>query len=142
MRIAMPKSPRKIAGSIAWFAVCAGISALVLPGWAEAQAPAAAPAAAPAKTTTKAAAPAQRGAKPPAGAAAPAGKAEDPKVTVERGAGGRKVYRITEAMQIEGKIQKPEAFYVLQKSSINYDWQDLKQDFIPKIVESVAQAPF
>ena len=45
-------------------------------------------------------------------------------------------------LRIEGKIQKPEAFYVLQKSSINYDWQDLKQDFVPKILESVTQAPF
>ena len=57
-------------------------------------------------------------------------------------AGGKTVYRITEAIRIEGKIQKPEAFYVLQKSSINYDWQDLKQDFVPKIFESVTQAPF
>jgi hypothetical protein len=31
---------------------------------------------------------------------------------------------------------------VLQKSSINYDWQDLKQDFVPKIVDSVSRAPF
>lgn len=65
-----------------------------------------------------------------------------PKVKVERGAGGKKVYRITEEIRIEGKIQKPEAFYVLQKSSINYDWQQLKQDFIPKILDSVSRAPF
>ncbi|HEY0714346.1 MAG TPA: hypothetical protein VGF45_16810 [Polyangia bacterium] len=83
---------------------------------------------------------------PPAGqAAAPAGSGEQqqgPAVKVERGAGGKTVYRITEAIRIEGKIQKPEAFYVLQKSSINYDWQDLKQDFVPKIVDSVSRAPF
>jgi len=29
---------------------------------------------------------------------------------------------------IEGKIQKPEAFYVLQKSGINYDWNELRQE--------------
>ena len=46
------------------------------------------------------------------------------------------------SIRIEGKIQKPEAFYVLQKSSINYDWLDLKQDFIPKILDSVSRAPF
>jgi hypothetical protein len=79
----------------------------------------------------------------PAGAAAPAVEGQEgPKVKVERGAGGKTVYRITEAIRIEGKIQKPEAFYVLQKSSINYDWQDLKQDFVPKIVDSVSKAPF
>ena len=119
-----------------WFRIGAGILALVIPGMVWAQAPAEAPA-----RPAKAAKPAKPAAKPAAGAPA-GGTAEDPKVKVERGAGGRKVYRITEAMQIEGKIQKPEAFYVLQKSSINYDWQDLKQDFIPKIVESVSQAPF
>lgn len=76
-------------------------------------------------------------------AAAPEAAASDaPKVKVERGAGGRKVYRITDEIKIEGKIQKPEAFYVLQKSSINYEWTQLKQDFLPKILDSVAKAPF
>lgn len=73
-------------------------------------------------------------------AAAPAEDA--PKVKVERGKGGKKVYRIEEEIRIEGKIQKPEAFYVLQKSGINYDWQELKQDFLPRILDSVTKAPF
>jgi hypothetical protein len=64
------------------------------------------------------------------------------KVKVEKGAGGKKVYRITEEIRIEGKIQKPEAFFFYQKSSINYDWQELKKDFIPKILDSVSHAPF
>jgi hypothetical protein len=68
--------------------------------------------------------------------------AEAPKVKVERGTGGHKIYRITEEIRIEGKIQKPEAFFFYQKSSINYDWQELKQDFVPKILESVSKAPF
>jgi len=72
-------------------------------------------------------------------AAAPAAA---PKVKVEKGAGGKKVYRITEEIRIEGKIQKPEAFFFYQKSSINYDWQELKQDFLPKIMDSVSRAPF
>lgn len=67
---------------------------------------------------------------------------EAPKVKVERGAGGKKIYRITEDIRIEGKIQKPEAFFFYQKSSINYDWQELKQDFIPRILETVNRAPF
>jgi hypothetical protein len=76
--------------------------------------------------------------------AAPAGAdgAEQAKVKVERGAGGKKVYRIEGEIVIEGKIQKPEAFYVLQKSSINYDWHELKQAFVPKILDSVTKAPF
>jgi hypothetical protein len=76
--------------------------------------------------------------------AAPAAPAADaaPKVKVEKGAGGKKVYRITEEIRIEGKIQKPEAFFFYQKSTINYDWQELKQDFIPKILDSVSRSPF
>ena len=81
---------------------------------------------------------------PRTGAAAPGAPPtpEAPNVKVERGAGGHKVYRITEEIRIEGKIQKPEAFFFYQKSSINYDWQELKQDFIPKIIDSVSRAPF
>jgi len=79
----------------------------------------------------------------PAGAAAPAPAADAaPKVKIEKGAGGKKIYRITDEIRIEGKIQKPEAFFFYQKSSINYDWQELKQDFIPRILESVSHAPF
>jgi hypothetical protein len=78
---------------------------------------------------------------PAADAPAPAADAA-PKVKVEKGAGGKKIYRITDEIRIEGKIQKPEAFFFYQKSSINYDWQELKQDFIPKILDSVSHAPF
>jgi hypothetical protein len=78
-----------------------------------------------------------------AGAGGAGGNANDaPKVKVERGAGGKKIYRITEDIRIEGKIQKPEAFFFYQKSSINYDWQELKQDFLPRILDSVNGAPF
>ncbi len=88
---------------------------------------------------------------PPAPAAAPAAAPSGPaassapgapKVKVEHGAGGKKIYRITDEIRIEGKIQKPEAFFFYQKSSINYDWQELKQDFIPKILDSVSRSPF
>jgi hypothetical protein len=68
--------------------------------------------------------------------------ADTTKVKVERGADGKKVYKIEGEIVIEGKIQKPEAFYVLQKSGINYDWHELKQEFVPKILDSVTKAPF
>jgi len=67
---------------------------------------------------------------------------EAPKVKVERGAGGKKVYVIKTGFVIEGRIQKPNAFYVLQRSQINYDWAALKQDFVPKILDSVRKSPF
>ena len=90
--------------------------------------------------------PAARAAAPAAqagGAGGAGGNGSDaPKVKVERGAGGKKIYRITEDIRIEGKIQKPEAFFFYQKSSINYDWQELKQDFLPRVLDSVNGQPF
>ena len=65
-----------------------------------------------------------------------------PKVKVERSASGQKIFRITEGIVVEGKIQKPNAFYVLQRSSMDYDWESLKTDFLPKILEATGHHPF
>ena len=65
-----------------------------------------------------------------------------PKVKVERSATGQKIFRITEGIVVEGKIQKPNAFYVLQRSSMDYDWESLKQDFLPKILQATGKHPF
>ena len=65
-----------------------------------------------------------------------------PKVKVERSSSGQKIFRITEGIVVEGKIQKPNAFYVLQRSSMDYDWESLKQDFLPKILKATTQHPF
>jgi hypothetical protein len=108
--------------------ICSGLllmAAVSIAATARAQAPA------PTRNPPAPAAPAP----PPAAEAAP-------KVKVEKGAGGKKVYRITEEIRIEGKIQKPEAFFFYQKSTINYDWQELKQDFLPRILDSVSRSPF
>lgn len=70
----------------------------------------------------------------------PAGAA--PKVKVERSATGQKIFRITEGIVVEGKIQKPNAFYVLQRSTMDYDWEGLKQDFLPKILNATGKHPF
>ena len=43
---------------------------------------------------------------------------------------------------IEGRIQKPEAFYILQRSNLNYKSLDLERSFVPNIVKSVKKAPF
>jgi len=65
-----------------------------------------------------------------------------PKVKVEKSASGQKIYRITEGIVVEGRIQKPNAFYVLQRSNIDYEWENLKQDFLPKILKATTQHPF
>lgn len=53
----------------------------------------------------------------------------------------RKVIRL-EAIKVEGRIQKPQAFYILQRSNLNFEGLDLKQSFIPKIVKSIEEEPF
>ena len=53
----------------------------------------------------------------------------------------RKVIRL-EAIKVEGRIQKPQAFYILQRSNLNFEGLELKRSFVPKIVESVRNAPF
>jgi len=100
---------------------------------APAAAPGSAPATAPGGAPASATAPVE---------ADPNAPAEAVGAKIERGAGGKKIIRITSEIRIEGKIQKPEAFYVLQKSSINYEWQELKQDFVPRILDSVSKSPF
>ena len=57
------------------------------------------------------------------------------------GAQKRKVIRL-EAIKIEGRIQKPQAFYILQRSNLNFEGLELKQSFIPKIIKSVEEQPF
>ncbi|MCK6551991.1 hypothetical protein L6R52_39535 [Myxococcota bacterium] len=54
---------------------------------------------------------------------------------------GRRVIRIAET-KIEGRIQKPQAFYILQRSNLNFEGLELKNSFVPKIIKSVEQAPF
>ena len=53
----------------------------------------------------------------------------------------RRVIRIAET-KIEGRIQKPQAFYILQRSNLNFEGLELKNSFVPKIINSVDQAPF
>lgn len=64
-----------------------------------------------------------------------------PKVIKEK-VGGKTVYRITTEFVIEGKIQKPNAFYVLQRQGVNYGWDKLNRSFVQAILESVKGPPF
>ena len=52
-----------------------------------------------------------------------------------------KVIEIGE-MRIEGVQQKPEAFYILQRSELNFKGLEPKKSFIPLILKSVEKAPF
>ena len=43
---------------------------------------------------------------------------------------------------IKGKVQKPEAFYILQHASLNYKRLDPKETFIHEWLESVREDAF
>ena len=58
------------------------------------------------------------------------------------GPDGRKVFVIEKAFVVCGKVPKPEVIYVLQASTISYEWDNLKRDFLPKIRDSINRDPF
>ncbi|MBI4508399.1 MAG: hypothetical protein HY698_02105 [Deltaproteobacteria bacterium] len=61
---------------------------------------------------------------------------------IVRGPDGKKIFKIKTGFCIEGKVPKPSVIYVLNSSTINYEWENLKQDFLPKVINSVEQSPF
>ncbi len=60
----------------------------------------------------------------------------------EKKKGGKRVFKIKDAIKVEGRLQKPEAFYILPKSSLKYEGLELKKSFLPKILKTVEQNPF
>jgi hypothetical protein len=53
----------------------------------------------------------------------------------------RKVIRL-DAITVEGRIQKPQAFYILPRSNLSFDELSRTETFVPKVVKSVEQDPF
>ena len=53
----------------------------------------------------------------------------------------KKVIRL-DAITVEGRIQKPQAFYILQRSNLNFDELNRTESFVPKVVKSVDKEPF
>lgn len=53
----------------------------------------------------------------------------------------KKVIRL-DAITVEGRLQKPQAFYILQRSTLNFDDLNRDQSFVPKVVQSVEKDPF
>lgn len=60
-----------------------------------------------------------------------------------RGRQGRapRVIQLDE-IRIEGRVQKPNAFYILNRSSIGYEVLDLRTSFTRDVVRSVEREPF
>ena len=58
------------------------------------------------------------------------------------GPDGKKTFVIEKAFVVCGKVPKPTVIYAIQASTINYEWENLKKDFIPLILKTVKEAPF
>ena len=43
---------------------------------------------------------------------------------------------------IKGRIQKPEAFYILQHANLNYRALEPKPSFLPELLRTVKEEPF
>jgi len=60
------------------------------------------------------------------------------------GAAGKKKPRVIqlEEITIEGRVQKPNAFYILNRSNIGYEVLDLRTSFLREVIRSVQHEPF
>ncbi len=55
---------------------------------------------------------------------------------------GKPVTVIDTEISVCGKVPRPSVVYVLTAKNINYEWESLKQDFMPLVLDSVKKAPF
>lgn len=47
-----------------------------------------------------------------------------------------------EEIVIEGRVQKPNAFYILNRSNLGYEVLELRTSFLRKVPRSVQEEPF
>lgn len=55
---------------------------------------------------------------------------------------GQKIHVIDTVVSVCGKVPRPSVVYILTAKTINYEWESLKQDFLPLIMATVKQNPF
>ena len=55
---------------------------------------------------------------------------------------GKPVTVIDTVVSVCGKVPRPSVVYVLTAKNIAYEWESLKQDFMPLILATVKKAPF
>ncbi len=61
--------------------------------------------------------------------------------SAQRRGGQAQVIQLEEIV-IEGRVQKPNAFYILNRANLGYEVLDLRTSFVREIVRSVRQEPF
>lgn len=59
--------------------------------------------------------------------------------TLERG--GKRI-SLDDEFNVEGKLEKPSAFFVFKRSALEYDWARLDAQFAPLVLESVQDPLF
>jgi hypothetical protein len=55
---------------------------------------------------------------------------------------GKPVTVIDTVVSVCGKVPRPSVVYVATVKDLDYEWESLKQDFMPLIIQSVKKAPF
>ena len=55
---------------------------------------------------------------------------------------GKPITVIDTVVSVCGKVPRPSVVYVLTAKSIDYEWENLKQDFMPLILQTIKKAPF
>jgi hypothetical protein len=62
----------------------------------------------------------------------------------DKGAAGKRKPKVIqlEEITIEGRVQKPNAFYILNRSNLGYEVLDLRTSFLRDVVKSVQREPF
>ena len=55
--------------------------------------------------------------------------------------GAPRVIQLDE-IRIEGRVQKPNAFYILNRSNLGYEVLDLRTSFVREVIRSVQHEPF
>lgn len=56
--------------------------------------------------------------------------------------GGGKRINLDDDFLVEGKLEKPSAFFVFKRSALDYDWARLDAQFTPLVLESVQDPLF
>jgi hypothetical protein len=55
---------------------------------------------------------------------------------------GKPVTVIDTVVAVCGKVPRPSVIYLTTAKNIDYEWESLKQDFMPLILATVKKAPF
>lgn len=77
-----------------------------------------------------------------AASSARASEAGEPARAPDKARGGSKQVISLDEFLVEGKLEKPSAYYILRRSSADHDWARLDARFLPLVLESVQDPLF